>query len=86
MTTDGVRRLTLFLSLTACLASTIASAANDPRGHWQGPLQGLKLVLHVDRDSAGALHGTLDSPDQGALGLKIDPMTFANDTRGTWRR
>lgn len=58
-----------------------AADARDPIGTWQGTLQGqLRVVLHVARDSAGALGATLDSPDQGATGLPVDRVTFAGDS------
>jgi hypothetical protein len=52
-------------------------------GDWTGvlpPPAGLTLVLHIAADSAGGLKGTLDSPDQGANGIPIDTVRFANDT------
>jgi pimeloyl-ACP methyl ester carboxylesterase len=52
-------------------------------GAWQGTLNlgagKLRLILRVTRADGGALNATLDSPDQGALGLKVDAISF-NDS------
>lgn len=55
-----------------------------PETLWEGklPLPGgvsLRLVLHVGHDAEGALIARLDSPDQGAKGLKVDSITFDKD-------
>ena len=66
--------------LVACAWSAPALAAREPVGHWQGTLQGmLRIVVHVEREAAGRLHGTMDSPDQGATGLPIDALAFEGD-------
>ena len=57
------------------------AAGRAPEGVWQGSLQGmLRIVLHVERGPAGGLTGTVDSPDQSAMGLAIDAMVFVRDT------
>jgi len=47
-------------------------------GHWLGTLSipgmELRIVFHVERSDAGALSGTLDSPDQGAYGLRLSSV------------
>ena len=48
---------------------------------WEGKLKAgglfsLRLVLHVVKDKAGALSAILDSPDQGAKGLKVDSIAL----------
>lgn len=52
-------------------------------GHWQGSLRmgpsELRLVLHVNERSDGAYEATLDSVDQGALGLPISKIEYASD-------
>lgn len=70
------------LVLAAWPAVTLAQApGRAPEGLWQGSLQGmLRIVVHIERGPAGALTGSLDSPDQGAMGLAIDTMVFAADT------
>lgn len=58
------RWLSLFLYLGAALAQT-----PSPSGDYSGMLGPLHLKLHLKPASGGALTGTLDSTDQGALGL-----------------
>lgn len=48
---------------------------SDADGDWEGTLAGqLRLVLHVTTYDDG-VSGTLDSPDQGALGMPITSIT-----------
>jgi len=53
-----------------------AGSATTLATTWEGVLdagmQRLRFVLHLERDAAGVLHATADSPDQGALGLPVD--------------
>jgi len=50
-------------------------------GTWVGTLdaagQALRLVFHIERDESGNLSGTLDSPDQGAYGLRLSAVEEA---------
>jgi hypothetical protein len=55
----------LLFALTAATAQPAASVAGD----YAGTLGSLHLKLHLKSDSTGELTGTLDSPDQGAVGL-----------------
>ncbi|SIO34085.1 hypothetical protein SAMN05444166_3921 [Singulisphaera sp. GP187] len=63
-----------------------AAVANEPESKehiWEGKLAinagiELRLVFHVAKDEAGKFTGTLDSPDQGAKGLKVDSVTLDN--------
>ncbi len=67
----------------ACVVGgrSVRAAERDPVGHWQGSLQGIvRLVLHVERKDDGSLAGALDSPDQGAMGLRLDSLAFAGDS------
>ncbi len=55
--------------------------AAGPEQIWEGALSvgaGLRLrvVVHVRKAADGTLSATLDSPDQGARGLKIDTITL----------
>jgi uncharacterized protein len=75
----------LALALLALLArgsSVRAAESNrDPAGHWQGSIQGMvRIVLHLERGADGTLAGTMDSPDQGAYGLRLDSLAFAGDS------
>ena len=60
-----------------------ASAANSNiEGAWQGTINSaagkLRLVLRVSKAANGALKATLDSPDQGAMGLPVDAISFGD--------
>jgi hypothetical protein len=49
-------------------------------GDWEGTLDTgngtLRLVVHISHDKDGKLTGTLDSPDQGASGLRLSSITY----------
>ncbi len=69
--------------LLACLPLIAAwgapeAAKQQPRviGTWQGMLSNgmggqIRVVLKVDRTAEGALHATMDSPDQNAAGIPV---------------
>ena len=73
-------------ALALCFASALAApadAADPPRfdGDWEGPLKindalTLKVVFHVTKGDDGKLSATMDSPDQGALGIKADQVAL----------
>ncbi|WP_182830351.1 alpha/beta hydrolase family protein [Tautonia rosea] len=73
---------TVFLSSTA--AGSFLDEASPALGHWVGTLKvgpaELALVLHVTSTQEGELEGTLDSPDQGSFGLKIDRISLVEQT------
>ena len=46
-------------------------------GDYAGVLGPLHLVLHLQRDAAGKLSGSLDSPDQGALGIPCSDFVLS---------
>ncbi|MEZ4321749.1 MAG: alpha/beta hydrolase [Myxococcota bacterium] len=63
--------------------SVAASAAPWPVGHWKGALAlpgglELTLVVHVTHGEDG-FSATLDSPDQGAMGIPIRAVTVDGD-------
>lgn len=65
-------------ALAAMLATTAlpdAATAQEAAGNWLGILDvsgtRLPLVLHLQRDNAGALTGTMDSPAQNAQGIPL---------------
>jgi uncharacterized protein len=71
----------LALALLTLAAAPAAQAADaPPLGEWQGRMVGLRIVLHVGRDSAGVTRASLDSPDQGATGLPVDGVTVRGDS------
>ena len=55
------------------------SAAVDLAGTWLAtidlPTMPIRLVLNVERGAEGGWTGTLDSPDQGAIGIPITSVT-----------
>ena len=57
---------------------------NKAAGNWEGDMalpngQSLKLVFHVVNKD-GVLTATMDSPNQNVFGLKIDEITFKDET------
>ncbi len=57
------------------------SAQNDARGHWTGNIDSPAgaLVVEVDLDKAGGdWIGSFSIPAQGASGIPLDPITFAD--------
>jgi len=65
-------RLGLSIASMAC-AALAQTAPRTPEGHWEGTIQGtVRVIVHVERSGSG-LKGTLDSPDQGAMGHEADP-------------
>lgn len=63
----------------------LLTAQSSPvEGSWEGtlklPAAQLRLRIHVKAGPGGALAGTMDSPDQGALGLPLSSVTFAGGT------
>ena len=80
--------------LPAVLLMTTAVAQSPaPGGDYLGMLGALHVRLHLRTGSDGVLTGTLDSPDQGAVGLPCsdfhlqgNELSFAVPTvHGTWR-
>lgn len=65
-------------SLFPALAISVAApaAAQEAAGDWSGTLRvnqsvSLPLIVRINRDDAGALSGTMDSPAQGANGIPL---------------
>lgn len=65
--------------LMVCLGLGYMSSAQSPVGDWEGTLEApgmkLKIVFHVTADGDGYT-STMDSPDQGAMGLATNSTTF----------
>lgn len=69
----------------ACLAAAGAARSDEPKSaakarHWEGTLTvrpgvALRLVVHETTRPDGSKAYTLDSPDEGLEGLKLDPFT-----------
>ncbi len=62
------------------VAAVCVAQAQDVTGDWQGPLAigagVVRIVLHVTKSPEGTLKATMDSPDQGALGMPVDSITL----------
>lgn len=70
--------MVLFFAVTLPVVSW--AGARPVAGDWQGTLsvQGtqLRIVFHVVQNEDGGYTSTMDSPDQGALGLAVAKTTF----------
>ncbi len=74
--------------ITAFAGSPLpARAAEEPvkiAGSWEGSIEiqgsGLRIVFNISDSGAGALSGTVDSPDQGATGIPIREITVRGDS------
>lgn len=57
-------------------------SAQKIEGDWQGVLRAgkneLHLMVHITRDSHGFLSATMDSVDEGAMGIPINDISFEN--------
>jgi D-alanyl-D-alanine-carboxypeptidase/D-alanyl-D-alanine-endopeptidase len=71
----------------AVAASTLAiaapAAAQDAAGDWAGVLEvtptvKLPLIVHIKRDEAGAVSGTIDSPSQGANAIPLSEVVASD--------
>ena len=79
-----ISRLAFYVLLILWLPLSTRAAERKITGLWQGSLSfngmTLRIVFHIDKDSAGSLKGTLDSPDQGAKGIGVDNITLSGDS------
>jgi hypothetical protein len=68
--------------VVALLVVTEAGVAHGQNvvGDWQGDLAlgagEVRIVLHITKSPEGALKATMDSPDQGALGIPVESITL----------
>ncbi len=64
--------------MALALAAACVAQGQDIAGDWQGSLDigtgELRIVLHVTKSADGALKATLDSPDQGIVGMPVDSI------------
>ncbi len=63
------------------------NAADAPKleGDWAGSLKitdavSLRLIYHIKTEAGGSYSATIDSPDQGAKGLKVDSVKYQDGT------
>jgi fermentation-respiration switch protein FrsA (DUF1100 family) len=83
-----MKKIALFIGLTIVLvAAFIFAQEPDKRieGSWLGKLKAggteLRLVFNISRSEDGTLTATMDSPDQGAMGIPMDGVRFED---GKW--
>ena len=73
-----MKRTLLFAAFAA--AASLGAQAQDIAGDWQGSLKvgpaELHLLLHISKTNDGAWKATLDSVDQGALGIPISAIAL----------
>jgi uncharacterized protein len=69
------------LIFTLSLSAVLAASAPAVVGDWEGALYtgngSLRVVVHIDQAKDDSLTGTLDSPDQGATGIAITSIGYA---------
>jgi hypothetical protein len=71
-----------FLMAVTILAMALAGVAQgqDVVGDWQGGLAigagEVRIVLHITKSPEGTLKATMDSPDQGAVGIPVESITL----------
>ena len=74
----------IFYSLIVCLLVAVTASAQTVEGDWEGTLKAgemqFRLVIHVKKDDKGALKGTLDSLDQGAMGIELSSISASDGT------
>ena len=70
-----MNRIFIFAIMLSC---GIILNATDFIGHWKGKVANLPIVFHVSNDSAWS--ATLDSPMQGAMGVKCGEVVVAGDS------
>jgi fermentation-respiration switch protein FrsA (DUF1100 family) len=77
-----MKKTTLWISVLAAVLAGRVLNAQDITGDWLGTLSAggaeLRLALHISKASDGSLKATLDSIDQGANGIPIDPITVVD--------
>jgi uncharacterized protein len=70
--------------LLMCISITVLYAQKPITGTWEGKLNvgntSLRMVFHFDKQSDGSYKGTMDSPDQGALGIACDNVMVKGDS------
>lgn len=76
-------KILLAILLFAAVSSNLP-AAEPPVGDWEGTLHlgpaDLRLRLHITAGSSGGLAATMDSVDQGAMGMNVDEITLKDHT------
>ena len=75
-----MNRKLILLALVTLALTPLGRAQSQIAGEWQGTLNAggaqLRLVLHVTAAKDGSLSSTLDSVDQGAIGIPVTSVTL----------
>src|SRR5271165_2317991 len=70
----------IFLLAAVAAAATLCAQAQDILGDWQGTLKAgpaeLHLLLHISKANDGTLKASMDSLDQGAMGIPITSISL----------
>ena len=70
------------MALLLLFAGAFNAGAQTIDGDWQGTLSvgpvELKIILHLAADGQGGFKASLDSPDQGAKGIPVASVRFAD--------
>ena len=79
-TLKAVNLVTVITGLLTGLSLSSSASAQDISGTWHGkltvPTGSLTLVFHINQTGEGTYITTLDSPDQGANGIKTQTTSF----------
>lgn len=79
-TLKAVYLVTVITGLLTGLSLSSSASAQDISGTWHGkltvPTGSLTLVFHINQTGEGTYITTLDSPDQGANGIKTQTTSF----------
>ena len=83
-TLKAVYLVTVITGLLTGLSLSSSASAQDISGTWHGkltvPTGSLTLVFHINQTGEGTYITTLDSPDQGANGIKTQTTSFKDST------
>lgn len=75
------KSMKVITAILACLGLGYMGFSQSPIGDWEGMLEApgvkLKIIFHVAADG-DQYSGTMDSPDQGAMGIPLSTVTFAD--------
>ncbi|MBS1812975.1 MAG: hypothetical protein JST84_32715 [Acidobacteria bacterium] len=67
--------------LLVCLLGTTAARAQAVEGDWEGTLKAgaaeFRLAVHIKKNEKGGLQATLDSVDQGAMGIPLSSISLS---------
>ena len=79
--TVAIISLVLFVLASSAV---IGYAGKGIEGEWEGTLevqgQSIKIMVKISKEADGTLNATLDSPDQGAMDVPLDNVSFEDST------